>query len=81
LVSQYDLSSLKCIYCGAAPLSAELQDAVVKKLKTTEIRQGYGLTENSLVTIAVKNGLNKLGSSGCLIPGMEAKVCHTNKFL
>ncbi|KAF4532197.1 hypothetical protein B566_EDAN002259 [Ephemera danica] len=74
LVSQYDLSSLQFIASGAAPLSAQLQDSIMKKLNLKEIRQGYGLTECSLATIVPVNGLNKSGSSGCVFPGLEVKV-------
>lgn len=44
-VSEYDLSSVKRILCGAAPLSAEIEDAVLKRLKLEDIQQGYGMTE------------------------------------
>ena len=39
-VSEYDLSSVKRILCGAAPLSAEIEDAVLKRLKLEDIQQG-----------------------------------------
>jgi len=49
LVDQYDLSSLKHVISGAAPLSAELQKAVSDRLGIITV-QGYGLTETSPVT-------------------------------
>lgn len=42
-VSEYDLSSVKKIVCGAAPLSAEIEEAVKNKLKLTNIQQGETL--------------------------------------
>lgn len=39
-VSDYDLSSVKRIVCGAAPLSAEIEDAVMKRLQLEDIQQG-----------------------------------------
>ena len=39
-VSDYDLSSVKRIVCAAAPLSAEIEDTVMKRLKLEEIQQG-----------------------------------------
>ena len=39
-VSEYDLSSVKRIICGAAPLSAEIEEAVKNKLNLTNIQQG-----------------------------------------
>ena len=39
-VSEYDLSSVKKIICGAAPLSAEIEETVKNKLNLTNIQQG-----------------------------------------
>jgi acyl-CoA synthetase (AMP-forming)/AMP-acid ligase II len=49
LVSEYDLSSLKMITSGAAPLTKELIYAVHDRLGT-EVKQAYGLSETSPVT-------------------------------
>lgn len=49
LVSNFDMSSLRTIMSGAAPLSAELADACAARLGCV-VRQGYGLTETSPVT-------------------------------
>jgi acyl-CoA synthetase (AMP-forming)/AMP-acid ligase II len=49
LVAQYDLSSLEGILSGAAPLGAEVAEAVERRLGCT-VAQGYGLTEASPVT-------------------------------
>lgn len=46
---QFDLSSLRWITCGAAPLGNDLLEATRKRLPTTIVRQGYGLTETSPV--------------------------------
>jgi len=49
LVSKYDLSKLRLISSGAAPLGPELQAECQAKLKVV-IKQGYGLTETSPTT-------------------------------
>jgi 4-coumarate--CoA ligase len=49
VVSEYDLSSLKMITSGAAPLTKELIYAVHDRLGT-EVKQAYGLSETSPVT-------------------------------
>ena len=49
LVKKYDLSSLKMITSGAAPLTKELVDAVYKRLKI-KVNQAYGLSETSPMT-------------------------------
>ena len=46
MVSKYDLSSIRMITSGAAPLTQELVDAVHKKSKI-KINQAYGLSETS----------------------------------
>jgi len=51
LVGKCDLSSLRAIMNGAAPLDAETQDACERTLGNgMRVRQGYGLTETSPVT-------------------------------
>jgi 4-coumarate--CoA ligase len=47
IVEKYDLSSLKAVMSGAAPLSAELGDEVEARIPTLKVTQGYGLTETS----------------------------------
>jgi acyl-CoA synthetase (AMP-forming)/AMP-acid ligase II len=49
IVAKYDLSSLKYLFSGAAPLGAELATACQERLGL-RVRQGYGLTETSPVT-------------------------------
>ncbi len=49
IVDKYDLSSLRIIGSGAAPLTRELVSMVRKRLNVP-VRQGYGLSETSPVT-------------------------------
>ena len=49
VVDRYNLSSLRMLSCGAAPLTRELVEAVYERLKVP-IKQGYGLSETSPVT-------------------------------
>lgn len=49
IVSKYDLSSIRMLNSGAAPLTRDLVDAVYKRLKIP-IKQGYGLSETSPTT-------------------------------
>jgi long-subunit acyl-CoA synthetase (AMP-forming) len=75
VVDEYDLSSVRVIKCGAAPLSEEMETLVRKRLVGLEsVTQGYGLTETTLsVTYSPPSG-SKRGSVGMLIPGMQCKV-------
>lgn len=75
LVDQYDLSSLTELMSGAAPLGADLAEAVIARLGCNVI-QGYGLTETSPVTHICPNfpGQIKRASIGPAIPNTEVMV-------
>ncbi|XP_053682751.1 uncharacterized protein LOC128733146 [Sabethes cyaneus] len=63
LVDQYDLSSLTILGCGAAPLSKEVEEMVLKRLPNVLIiRTGYGMSETSLGVLTRMSG--KSGSVG-----------------
>lgn len=74
LVSSYDLSSIRMINSGAAPLTKDLVDAVYSRLKLP-IKQGYGLSETSPTTHTQRwEDWNKtIGSVGRLLPNQTAK--------
>jgi acyl-CoA synthetase (AMP-forming)/AMP-acid ligase II len=74
-VEGHDVSSLRWINSGAAPLSAELAAACAERLGCLVV-QGYGLTETSPVTHAVplERAENRPGSIGPAIPSTECKV-------
>lgn len=52
MVSKYDLSSLLIIFCGAAPLSKEIEDEVYQRVGVLAIRQGFGMSEMTLSVLA-----------------------------
>ncbi len=74
-VDEADLSSLRLIMSGAAPLGAELSDAVATRLDVPTI-QGYGMTETSPVThiSPLEPERIKGGSIGLPVPGTEVRV-------
>lgn len=74
-VDQYDLTSLKMLHSGAAPLTNELLELVWNRLKLP-VKQGYGLSETSPVTHAQMpdEWAKFMGSVGKLVPNMEAKI-------
>jgi 4-coumarate--CoA ligase len=75
LVDQYDLSSIKAVFSGAAPLDANLAGAVAKRIDTT-VRQGYGMTELSPVShvIPLDRDDISLDNIGLVLPNMESKL-------
>ncbi|CBY02307.1 hypothetical protein IAQ61_006892 [Plenodomus lingam] len=74
LVDKYDLSSVKMMTSGAAPLSKELVDAVHKRLNI-KINQAYGLSETSPMTHTQpwNEWYTSVGSVGKMFPNMTAK--------
>src|SRR4029078_7890004 len=70
-----DLSSLRLIMSGAAPLGAELSEDVAKRLDVPTI-QGYGMTETSPVThiSPLEPERIKGGSIGLPLAGTESRV-------
>lgn len=73
-VDNYDVSSLKLLISGSAPLSvANLQ--TFEQKTGAMISEGYGLSEASPVThFSPLDGPHKVGSIGVPIPFTEAKI-------
>ncbi|GAA5916694.1 hypothetical protein JCM6882_002270, partial [Rhodosporidiobolus microsporus] len=68
---KYDLSSLRLVLSGAAPLGPELEKDLAEKLPGCTVCQGYGLTETSPTTHV---GINApRGSIGPMLPMMQAR--------
>ena len=74
LLQKYDLSSVKSIFTGAAPLGKETAEALAGQYPEWKVRQGYGLTETCTVVSSSSPFDIWFGSSGCLLPGIEAKL-------
>jgi acyl-CoA synthetase (AMP-forming)/AMP-acid ligase II len=73
-LDQFDLSSVKAIFTGAAPLGEETAEDIQKQYPSWVIRQGYGLTETCTVVCSTPNFDVWFGSSGSLIPDIEARI-------
>ncbi|KAL2367217.1 phenylacetyl-CoA ligase [Blastomyces gilchristii SLH14081] len=73
-IDKYNLSSLRLLNCGAAPLSRELVEAMSARIKTG-VKQGYGLSETSPTTHtqAWADWDKYIGSVGRLLPNQEIK--------
>ncbi|KAH8833272.1 AMP binding protein [Flagelloscypha sp. PMI_526] len=83
VVSEYDLSSLEWMLCGAAPTSAELVALVTNRIfnqsknrRRLLISQAYGSTELSpMVTVLpLKDCERKVGSVGVLLPNCQVRI-------
>ena len=74
VVDKYDLSTLRMMNSGAAPLTRELVDSVYQRIKVP-IKQGYGLSETSPTTHTQKweSWHVSVGSVGTMLPNQTAK--------
>jgi acyl-CoA synthetase (AMP-forming)/AMP-acid ligase II len=73
-VTGYDLSSLRLITSGAAPLGAVLADECARRLGC-RVKQAYGMTELGGATHVVPDaGGGPAQSVGPLLPGAQARV-------
>jgi acyl-CoA synthetase (AMP-forming)/AMP-acid ligase II len=73
VVDNYDLSTLRWMLSGAAPLSADLAIACGERIGC-EVVQGYGMTELSPVSHATPAGMFKPGSVGVTVPNTEVNI-------
>ncbi|KAI6137934.1 hypothetical protein BKA82DRAFT_4259713 [Pisolithus tinctorius] len=74
-VREYDLSSVRFIKTGAAPLASETMNQVAPLFPGAHIEQGYGTTEASTITLCpLETKTDLSGSSGVLLPGISARV-------
>lgn len=73
LVDQYDLSSLRQVFSGAAPLSAELAAEAAARIDC-EVVQGYGMTEMSPVSHLTLMGGFKPGTCGVTVPNAQCRI-------
>ncbi len=75
LVENYDLSSVRIIGCGAAPLGVETEQACAGRLDC-KIHQGYGLTEVAGAShVNPADGIsNKPGAVGPVLPNTASKI-------
>lgn len=69
-----DISSLRYVVCGAAPLSVELFRRFEEKTKM-KILEGYGLTEVGVAScVNPKDGERKIGSVGIRLPYQDVRT-------
>lgn len=73
-VEKYDLSSIRMMNSGAAPLTKELVEALHKRTNL-KVKQGYGLSETSPTTHAQEwaDWDKYIGSVGKMLPNITAK--------
>ena len=72
-VDDFDLSSLKQVFSGAAPLGSDLQAEAAARAGC-EVVQGYGMTELSPVSHCTPEGQVRPGTSGVTVSNTEIRI-------
>ena len=73
-LEEYDLSSLRYVTSGGAPLAPHVAEQFVRRVPSVSIRQGYGLTETAALISSNPVGREKPGSVGVPVPGTEVRI-------
>ncbi|KAG2674044.1 hypothetical protein I3760_13G117800 [Carya illinoinensis] len=76
VVKKYDLSSLRHIGSGAAPLGKDLMEECSRNFPKAVIIQGFGMTETCGI-VSLENatvGIRNTGSAGMLVSGVESQI-------
>jgi long-chain acyl-CoA synthetase len=73
-LEEYDLSELRYVVSGAAPLPTEVAEELLNRLPNVEIREGYGLTESSALVSSSPPGRARLGTVGTPVPGIDVRI-------
>ncbi|ESQ34746.1 hypothetical protein EUTSA_v10007280mg [Eutrema salsugineum] len=77
---KFDLSSLRTVRCGGAPLSKEVTEGFLEKYPTVDIFQGYALTESNGAGASIDSveESRRFGAVGLLSSGVEARIVDRN---
>ncbi len=73
-LESYDLSALRYIASGAAPLAPDAIAEFTRRVPGVEIREGYGLTETSALVSTNRPGRIRYGTVGEPVPGTEVRI-------
>nr|POF08511.1 4-coumarate--coa ligase-like 7 [Quercus suber] len=76
VMKKYDLSSLRQVGSGAAPLGKDVMEECTKNMPRVDIVQGYGMTETCGI-ISLENPKEESplsGSTGTLVSGVESQI-------
>ncbi|KAJ3305028.1 hypothetical protein HDV03_002110 [Kappamyces sp. JEL0829] len=73
IVDKYNLTSLKHVLSGAAPLGEDISREFTARLKIP-IKQAYGMTETSPLALYTPRRDIVVGTVGILAPNMQAKI-------
>ncbi|KAL3470128.1 putative AMP dependent ligase/synthetase [Aspergillus californicus] len=71
-----DLSSVRTVVCGSAPLSKDMVAALKRVRPDWDLLPGYGLTEAAVIVSLTSQHSISPGSVGSLLPHVEARLAR-----
>jgi long-chain acyl-CoA synthetase len=73
-LEDYDLSELRYLSCGAAPLPAALAREFQRRVPSATVMEGYGCTETAGIISATPPAAPRPGTVGKPVPGVELRL-------
>ena len=73
-LEDHDLSSLRRVLSGSAPLPADTRDAFEARVPSVTVVEGYGLTETTAAATADRMSRRRKGTVGQPLPGIEIRI-------
>jgi long-chain acyl-CoA synthetase len=73
-MEDYDLSALRRLASGAAPLPQQVLDDFARRLPQVEIAEGYGCTETAAIISTSPVGAVRAGSVGKPVAGLDLRI-------
>jgi long-chain acyl-CoA synthetase len=73
-LENYDLSALRKLTSGSAPLPAEIAEQWARRVPNVELVEGYGCSETAALAALTRTGRSRRGSVGQAAPGVELRI-------
>ncbi|WP_033346276.1 class I adenylate-forming enzyme family protein [Catenuloplanes japonicus] len=73
-LEDFDLSSLRNVFSGAAPLPRAVAEEFVRRVPSVQILEGYGCTETAGILTSTPPGKARPGTVGRPVPGVSLRL-------